>query len=555
MDSKVLKSIRNFILLILIAWFVKTTILEIYVVPTGSMFNTIEQNDLVVGNKFIYGMRTPNWIGVPFSRMGTYIPYFRLPEFKEVQNGDITVFEFPYDDMHKYVKRTIGLPKQYVEIKDGKISIGKEHGNLVYRPDLTFPEKSLIKKEIETSSSNNRVTEKSFSSFQNNKYSELFSYYKPVAIEGTDFIDRENIKFQVPFKGMKINLNDESVDLYSTLMILLQDGYEISLKDYSVDDLGSIYNLNQSEVDYSAILKDETYVFHKSDNEQMFDTSMTIWGFVSGIPIIAIMLILLFIGWKLYLLYKDIRESKFSYTHAFQISLYGILIFFILYLSNVDIAKMRSERQQSLISSINNDLDNSQVSLKDFFQYTLSNYRGTISNGKEQADYDSYKAEINETLTNLIQNKINLKNVGSWVLEFDCEAIHSLNLMNWDNLSENEQKGVEIIATLFNSDNDVASLLMDYYNYKNIYDYNMNIKINKKLKNDLFDNILVDGIALSDKSDYVLRHNYYFMVGDNRNNSSDSRYWGFVPDYHLLGQPVVTLANFGKFQLKFDVHL
>ena len=152
MDSKVLKSIRNFILLILIAWFVKTTILEIYVVPTGSMFDTIEQNDLVVGNKFIYGMRTPNWIGVPFSRMGTYIPYFRLPEFKKVQNGDITVFEFPYDDMHKYVKRTIGLPKQYVEIKDGKISIGEEDDKLIYRSDLTFPEKSRIKKEVDTSS-------------------------------------------------------------------------------------------------------------------------------------------------------------------------------------------------------------------------------------------------------------------------------------------------------------------------------------------------------------------------------------------------------------------
>ena len=48
MDSKTLKSIRNFILLILIAWFVKTTILEIYVVPTGSMFDTIEQTDLVI---------------------------------------------------------------------------------------------------------------------------------------------------------------------------------------------------------------------------------------------------------------------------------------------------------------------------------------------------------------------------------------------------------------------------------------------------------------------------------------------------------------------------
>ena len=88
-----------------------------------------------------------------------------------------------------------------------------------------------------------------------------------------------------------------------------------------------------------------------------------------------------------------------------------------------------------------------------------------------------------------------------------------------------------------------------------MYDYDVNYQINKKLKKELFDYILVDGTPVSEKSDYVLQHNYYFMVGDNRNGSSDSRSWGFVPDYNLLGQPVITLVNFGKFKLKFDVHL
>jgi signal peptidase I len=42
---------------------------------------------------------------------------------------------------------------------------------------------------------------------------------------------------------------------------------------------------------------------------------------------------------------------------------------------------------------------------------------------------------------------------------------------------------------------------------------------------------------------YTFNQNYYFMMGDSRDNSIDSRYWGFAPENHIVGKPVMVLFS------------
>lgn len=48
--------------------------------------------------------------------------------------------------------------------------------------------------------------------------------------------------------------------------------------------------------------------------------------------------------------------------------------------------------------------------------------------------------------------------------------------------------------------------------------------------------VLVNGKPVTN---YSVEHNYYFMMGDNRENSLDSRFWGFVPDQRIIGKAMI----------------
>lgn len=102
-----------------------------FVVPTGSMEDTVLAGDFLFVNKFVYGGSTPRHIFYTNVRL----PYFSVPGIRDVRRGDVIVFEFPGmrdevqpEEFHYYLKRCVALSGDTVEIRDRVLYVnGEQH--------------------------------------------------------------------------------------------------------------------------------------------------------------------------------------------------------------------------------------------------------------------------------------------------------------------------------------------------------------------------------------------------------------------------------------------
>lgn len=116
------------------ALIIRTLFFEAFRIPTPSMEKSLLVGDFLLVSKMHYGTRLPITIGIPFTDFylpGFELPFFRLPGLGDVKRGDSFVFNYPPEDVPidrktHYIKRAMGLPGDTLEVRAKQVYINNE---------------------------------------------------------------------------------------------------------------------------------------------------------------------------------------------------------------------------------------------------------------------------------------------------------------------------------------------------------------------------------------------------------------------------------------------
>ncbi|MDH4113842.1 MAG: signal peptidase I [Burkholderiaceae bacterium] len=105
----------SFFPVILLVFLLRSFLFEPFRIPSGSMIPTLEIGDLILVNKYEYGIRLP-------------VVNKKVVDLGQPKRGDVMVFRFPLNPSQDYIKRVVGLPGDRVEYVNKQLTI---NGKLV----------------------------------------------------------------------------------------------------------------------------------------------------------------------------------------------------------------------------------------------------------------------------------------------------------------------------------------------------------------------------------------------------------------------------------------
>jgi signal peptidase I len=109
----------SFFPVIALVFFLRSFLFEPFKIPSTSMVPTLQVGDLILVNKYIYGIRLP-------------IINKKIVEMNHPQRGDVMVFKYPVDPSVDYIKRVVGVPGDKITYRNKRLTVnGKE---LSYKP-------------------------------------------------------------------------------------------------------------------------------------------------------------------------------------------------------------------------------------------------------------------------------------------------------------------------------------------------------------------------------------------------------------------------------------
>jgi signal peptidase I len=100
----------SFFPVILVVFVLRSFFFEPFRIPSGSMIPTLQIGDLILVNKYTYGVRLP-------------VIHTKVLNIGSPQRGDVMVFRFPHNPSQDYIKRVVGLPGDKVEYMNRRVSI------------------------------------------------------------------------------------------------------------------------------------------------------------------------------------------------------------------------------------------------------------------------------------------------------------------------------------------------------------------------------------------------------------------------------------------------